>query len=448
MGRLFGTDGIRGVAGEFLTAELAVKVGRAAAVILRGAAGRRPLVLIGEDTRISSPMLRFALMAGLTACGADVMPLGVVPTPAVAHLTVKHSADAGIVISASHNSFEHNGIKIFNGQGYKLSDELEQAIEDIVLGEQPEGCTFGDLGRVIPCERDPVEDYIGHIARVVTGPLPDLKIALDCANGAASTVAPRLFEALGIRADIFHASPDGVNINAYCGSTHLEELSKTVREGGYDLGFAFDGDADRCLAVDHTGREVDGDKIMGICGLAMKAEGTLHGDAIVATVMSNMGFASFCREHGMKLLRTDVGDRNVLEEMLRGGYAIGGEQSGHLIFRQFETTGDGELAAVVLLTVLAKLGRPLDELARQIPDYPQVLVNVKISGGNPEKQRIMASEELKAAVAAAETELGETGRVLVRPSGTEPLIRVMVEANTPEKAQKTADSLADLVNKM
>ncbi len=447
MGKLFGTDGIRGVVNAGLDAQLAFKVGLAAAQVLsQEKADGRPRFTIGKDTRISSDLLEGALIAGLCSAGADVLHLGVIPTPAVAWVTVDSGADAGIVISASHNPFEHNGIKIFNGRGFKLSDELEGKIEEIILSDRPVECkTHGEIGRVIYADQKESQDYIDYLVSTVDSDLSGLRILVDCANGAASATAGRLFDCFpDLHSDIISADPDGININSGCGSTHLDNLKAMVTAGGYDLGIAFDGDADRCLMVDETGVEIDGDQVIAACGLALKEEGKLAGNAIVATVMSNMGLRVFCREQGMELLCTDVGDRNVLEQMEACGYILGGEQSGHTIFRRYATTGDGQLTALQFLALLHRSGKKASELVSGCKRYPQVLINVPVAD-KEKKAAIMAAPEIKAAVAAQEEALAGTGRVLVRPSGTEALIRVMVEAQSETDARNTAETLANVI---
>ena len=446
MGKLFGTDGIRGVVNAGLDADLAYKVGLAAAQVLTKEGNHRPLVAIGKDTRISSDLLEGALIAGLCSAGADVLHLGVIPTPAVAWITVDNNADAGIVISASHNPFEHNGIKIFNGQGFKLSDALEGEIENIILsGKEVPLKTNGDIGRVIYADQKEREDYIDHLASTVAGDLGGMRILVDCANGAASATATRLFDRFpDLHTDVINADPDGVNINSGCGSTHLDKLCTMVKAGGYDLGIAFDGDADRCLACDELGNEIDGDQIMAVCGQDLLSRGELPDNAVVATVMSNLGLHVFCREHGMQLLCTDVGDRNVLEKMEECGYVLGGEQSGHMIFRRYATTGDGQLTALQLLALLHSSGKKASELVADCKRYPQLLVNVAVADKD-KKAEIMANAGLKAAIARQEACLAGDGRILVRPSGTEALIRVMVEAKDEETAKSCAHELADLI---
>ena len=450
MGKLFGTDGIRGVVNAGLDAELAYQVGLAAAVVMAKETGKsRPQIAIGKDTRISSDLLEGALTAGLCSAGADVLHLGVVPTPAVAFLTIHMGADAGIVISASHNPFEHNGIKIFSGQGYKLPDRLEEAIEEIVLsGQKPALKTHGELGRVIYKDAAESKAYIDHLVSSVDTDLAGMRILVDCANGAASATAPGLFARFPkLTADIIHAEPDGVNINNGCGSTHLDDLKAKVAAGKYDLGLAYDGDADRFLAVDERGEDIDGDQIMAACALDLKTRGKLHGDAMVGTVMSNMGLHRFAKEHGLELCCTPVGDRHVLEKMLERDLTIGGEQSGHTIFREYATTGDGELTSLQFLQVLHRSGKTASELVAGCKRYPQVLVNLPVAS-KEEKERIMAAQALKDAVAAKEAELADTGRILVRPSGTEALIRVMVEAQTEESARGCAEELAEIIKRM
>ncbi|OUN05419.1 phosphoglucosamine mutase [Flavonifractor sp. An92] len=449
MGKLFGTDGIRGVVNAGLDATLAYQVGLAAAVVMaREKEKSRPLVAIGKDTRVSSDLLECALIAGLCSAGADVLRLGVVPTPAVAWLTVDSGADAGIVISASHNPFEHNGIKVFNSQGYKLRDELENAIEEIVLsGNFPTLQTGGDLGRVIPGE-DLSEKYLDHLASTIQDDLAGMRVLVDCANGAASATAPGLFRRFPkLHADIIHAQPNGVNINNGCGSTHLDDLKARVVEGEYQLGLAYDGDADRFLAVDEKGQDIDGDQIMAACARVLQQEGKLNGNTMVGTVMSNLGLHRFAADNGMQLLCTPVGDRNVLEKMLEGDFVIGGEQSGHTIFRAYATTGDGELTSLQFLQVLHRAGCKASELVADCKRYPQVLVNLPVES-KEKKESIMASQALKDAVAAKEAALAGCGRVLVRPSGTEALLRVMVEAATTEEASACAEELANVIKNL
>lgn len=447
MGKLFGTDGIRGVVNAGLDAQLAFKVGQAAATVLaKEKKGGKPLFTIGKDTRISSDMLEGALVAGLCSAGADVLHLGVIATPGVAFITVDAKADAGIVISASHNPYEHNGIKIFNGQGFKLSDVLEEEIESIILSDTPVPLkTHGDIGRVTYADQKESEDYIDHLVSTVEGDLSGLRILVDCANGAASATAARLFDRFPkLHTDIINADPDGVNINSRCGSTYLASLCTMVKAGGYDMGIAFDGDADRCLACDELGGEIDGDQVMAVCGRDMKSRGELPGDMVVATVMSNLGLHVFCRENGLNIFCTDVGDRNVLEKMEECGYMIGGEQSGHMIFRKFATTGDGQLTALQLLALLHRSGKKASELTGDCKRFPQVLINVPVAD-KMKKTEIMSSQALGDEIARQEARLGGDGRVLVRPSGTEALVRVMVEAREEEIANFCADTLVNVI---
>lgn len=450
MGKLFGTDGIRGIVGENLTADLAFRVGQAVGtVLMEEKQGERPTVVLGKDTRISSDVLEAALIAGLCSVGSDVKPVGDIPTPAVAYLTRQEKADAGIVVSASHNPYEHNGIKVFNGQGYKLSDALEERVEEKILSDAPMTLkTRGELGRRHHGMKRLKRDYIDFAASTIDSDLLGLRILVDCANGAASATAPELFGRFKAHSVFLHRSPDGVNINDHCGSTHLEDLAAQVVKGGYDIGVAFDGDADRCLLVDETGGIIDGDKVMAVCALDMKRRGVLRGNAIVATVMSNLGLHEFCRNHGIDLACTAVGDRNVLEEMLRQDFRIGGEQSGHTIFTALETTGDGQVTALQFLQVLAQSGKKASELASVCAAYPQVLINVEVPHSGGVKEKIIASQELEDAVKREEAALNGEGRVLVRASGTEALIRVMVEAKTNEIAKKTADSLVSLIKSL
>jgi phosphoglucosamine mutase len=447
MGRLFGTDGARGVANSDLTCELSMNIGRAAAMVLTKGGHRHPKILIGEDTRVSSDMLENALIAGLCSVGADVLRLGVVPTPAVAYLIGKYGADAGVMISASHNPCEFNGIKIFSSTGYKLPDALEEQIEAIVLdhAEEPEYPTGGDVGSVSTVV-SAVRDYIDHIKSTVPeNALQGLRIGLDCANGSASRTAELLFSELGAQCHMISSQPNGVNINDCCGSTHIESLMKFVRENHLDAGLAFDGDADRCLAVDEKGRLVDGDFLMAICAMDMKSHGKLAKNAVVGTIMTNMGFQRFCEDNGIRFAATKVGDRYVLEEMLREQYNFGGEQSGHLIFLDYATTGDGELTGAQLLSILRRRSARLSSLATLMTRFPQVLVNVQV--GSEGKLRFSADPEVTAAVESAEKELGGDGRIVVRPSGTEPLLRVMVEGRDHSLIQSVADGVADVIRR-
>lgn len=441
MGRLFGTDGVRGVVNKELTAELAMKVGNAAARVLTEADGKRPVIAVGMDTRISGEFLASSLAAGICAAGADVMMLGVVPTPAVAYLVRKYRADAGVMISASHNPAEYNGIKVFSGDGYKLPDLLEEKVETLVLNNDFYQCDGASVGTVTRAEKAPI-DYIDYIASTVSMKLIGLKVLIDCANGSASVTAPTLFPRF-CKCDIIAAEPDGLNINAGCGSTHMEKLCEGVKNGGYDVGIAFDGDADRCLMVDADGEVVDGDMIMAMAAVDMKQRGTLKKDTVVGTIMTNFGFNKFCEENGLKFIPTKVGDRFVLEEMLINGYSLGGEQSGHIIFKEFATTGDGQLTALQVLDMLARTEAPIGQLKRVMTRYPQHMINVRVSPAG--KERLYTDSAVRAAINAANNELGSEGRIVVRESGTEPLIRVMVECSDNEKAERVVTQVSDKV---
>jgi len=444
LGKLFGTDGIRGRANIELDPALAYRAGQAAAHVLSSQNGHKTKILIGKDTRISSDMLEAALTAGICSMGADVELLGVITTPAVAYLTVKHKADAGIVISASHNPYEHNGIKMFGAKGYKLNDDLEESIEALILNpEKMQLKTHHEIGRVWKNEGAAIDEYISFLAGTVDGDLSGLKIAVDCANGASFKTAGLLFEKLGADVRIGFDAPDGTNINAGCGSTHLDSLRQRVLNGGFDVGVAFDGDADRCLMVCENGEILDGDRIMAACALQMKREGRLRKNTIVATVMSNLGLHAFAKENGIRVLCADVGDRFVLEEMLNGGYVLGGEQSGHVIFLDYITTGDGQLTALQFLSMLKKSGKKASEFYDIIEQYPQVLVNVKVPN---DLKTTIAGEEPVAALIRKEAEgFGENGRILVRPSGTEALVRVMVEGKEKEEVSRAAGRIANKI---
>ena len=444
MGRLFGTDGARGVANTELTCELAMQIGRAAAMVLIENTHKRPKVMIGRDTRLSGDMLEAALAAGLCSVGADVLILGVIPTPGVAYLVKEYEYDAGIMISASHNPYEYNGIKIFQSTGFKLPDNLEEEIEAIILDRArvPEVKVGENVGRVTFAEHA-YKDYIEHLLHTTDYRFNDMKVALDCANGSSSATARKLFQYLGCELTVINDQPDGSNINDNCGSTHIEGLQKVVKEQGCDVGFAFDGDADRLIAVDENGDIVDGDKIIALCAMYMKEKGTLSKDTAVVTVMSNMGFFKFAEENGIHCEKTKVGDRYVLENMLENGFNIGGEQSGHVIFLDYATTGDGELTAIQILQAMKYTGCKLSELASVMNIYPQVLVNVRVS--NIGKVRFPEDKEVKKAIEEAEKELGETGRVLVRVSGTEPLVRVMLEGEDKEQIKILAEDIAEVV---
>ena len=441
MATLFGTDGVRGLANGELTAGLALDLSVAAAHVLadRGEfAGHRPLAVVGRDTRVSGQFLEAAVVAGLASAGVDVLLLGVLPTPGVAYLTGSLRADLGVMLSASHNPMPDNGIKFLARGGVKLDDAIEVAIEERMRGEW-QLPTGADVGRVSTYD-EALADYVAHLVRTTTKPLTGLRVVLDCAEGAASDAGPLALEGAGAVVTAIHAQPDGLNINDNCGSTHLDDLRAAVVKDGADVGFALDGDADRCLAVDADGTVVDGDQILAILAGSLAEQGRLHEDTVVATVMSNLGFVNAMRDQGITVEQTKVGDRYVLEAMNAHGFSLGGEQSGHVIMSEHATTGDGILTALHLLERMAVTGRSLAELAGVMTRLPQVLVNV------PQVDKTGTDDPgLVAAVAEAEEELGDTGRVLLRPSGTEPLVRVMVEAATADQAQLVADRLASVV---
>ncbi len=446
MGRMFGTDGVRGVANSELTPQLAFEIGRAGAYVLTGECGGKPRILVGRDTRISGAMLEAALVAGICSVGAEAVCAGVIPTPAIAYLVRSEGFDAGVMISASHNPFEHNGIKFFSGDGYKLSDETENRIEGIILdnAEEVSSPTHGEIGH-ISYDTSLCEKYINFAASTADGNLSGMKIALDCANGASSVTAKKTFESLGATVLVINDKPDGVNINADCGSTHIEGLMEFVRETGADFGLAFDGDADRVLAVDENGSLVDGDKIMAICADSMRKEGKLAKNTIVATVMSNLGLFVMGEKKGINVLKTKVGDRYVLEEMLKGGYSIGGEQSGHIILLEYNTTGDGLVTGIRLAQALKMSGGKMSCLAEIMDTYPQVLINAKVRTEN--KNKYEDDSEIRAEIEKIEEEFNSEGRVLIRPSGTEPLVRVMIEGKDEKKIASRARELADLIMK-
>lgn len=446
MGRLFGTDGARGIAVTELTCELAMNIGRAAAIVLTKQKTHKgkARILIGKDTRISSDILESALIAGITSVGADVELLGVVPTPAVAYLVRYYEADAGVMISASHNSVEYNGIKLFSSTGFKLPDDVENEIEALIL-DTPEKMTLvdgSDVGRVRTMY-GAVSEYNEHIQSTVGGKFQGLLVAIDCANGSASATAESLFYKFGAEYVYINNEPDGLNINDKCGSTHIEQLVELVKKRGCDVGFAFDGDADRCLAVDEKGNIIDGDKLIAILSRYMKEMGTLKNNTAVVTVMSNLGFHRFMNENKIETVCTKVGDRYVLEEMLNNGYNIGGEQSGHIIFLDHATTGDGQLTAVQTLELLSKCKRPLSQLVKDIPDFPQLLVNVKIT--EDKKGLWDKTQKITDIIAQAEQAMGENGRILVRESGTEPLVRVMIEGKDEKEVRHWTNLIADTV---
>ncbi len=446
MGRLFGTDGARGVAITELTCETAMNIGKAAAIVLtkQKKNGGRAKILIGKDTRVSSDILEAALMAGIMSVGADVELLGIVPTPAVAYLVKYYDADAGVMISASHNSVEYNGIKLFSDSGFKLPDEIENEIEALILDNPEkitlcEGCEVGRMKRA----GNAADDYVKHLLSTSDLSVKKLKVLVDCANGSASATAKDLFTRLNVDFDLMYDQPDGCNINDNCGSTHVEKLCEKVVKGGYDLAVAFDGDADRCLAVNEKGEIVDGDKLIAIISKYMRDKGQLKNDTAVVTVMSNLGFHTYMKNNNLNTVCTAVGDRYVLEEMLRSGYNIGGEQSGHIIFLDYATTGDGQLTAVQLITMMNDVKMPLSQLTAGIEDYPQLLVNVKITEAG--KNKWNKNEAILGIIKEAEKAMGDNGRVLVRESGTEPLVRVMLEGKSAEDVHYWTNKIADVV---
>ena len=428
MGRLFGTDGARGVAITELTCELTMQIGRAAAMVLTQKNRHTPKIFIGKDTRISSDVLEAALIAGICSVGADAVILGVVPTPAVAYLVKKHEADAGIMISASHNSMEFNGIKLFSGKGYKLSDDLEEEIEALILDTPEkikEQMTGGaNLGSIY-YDKNASWDYIRYIMKTIDHDLSGIRVAIDCANGSASATAEKLFTGLGASVVMLNNSPNGTNINDKCGSTYLDFISKAVVENKCHVGIAFDGDADRCLAVDENGAILDGDKLIAVFARDMRDRGVLKKNTAVVSIMTNLGFSLFAQNTNINIATTKVGDRYIIEQMLANDYNLGGEQSGHIIFHDYATTGDGQLTAVQFLSVMKRNGQKASELGKVMDRYPQVMINVKIT---PEwKEKWKNDSEIEELIAAKQRELGTSGRILVRESGTEPLIRVMIE---------------------
>lgn len=440
MGRLFGTDGVRGVANADLTPELAFRLGRVGAYVLttRNPGAR---IVIGKDTRISGDMLEAALVSGILSGGVDVLRLGVISTPGVAYLTKHLRADAGVMISASHNPVEDNGIKFFGGNGFKLLDDIEERIEHILAtGEESLPRPTGDqVGRVY--DEPAVETYIRFLISTVDQQLDGLHIVLDCANGAASAIAPEVFRRLGAKVTVIHAEPDGVNINVGCGSTHPHVVQRAVLAHDADIGLSFDGDADRLIAVDSTGQVVDGDFVMAICATALKAEGKLDDNKLVATVMSNLGFIKAMESQGIDVLRTAVGDRYVMERMRADKAVLGGEQSGHIIFLNHTTTGDGILTALQLVQVLVKSGKPLSQLRNVMTRYPQILENVRVS----DKHGWRENERIQAALKQGEAVLGDDGRVLVRESGTEPIVRVMVEGPEEHVLRQVVSDIVQVV---
>ncbi|MBQ2679680.1 MAG: phosphoglucosamine mutase [Firmicutes bacterium] len=448
MGILFGTDGIRGVANTDLTCQLAYNVGRAGAYVLTKEMNHAPRILVAKDTRISGDMLGMSIASGICSVGAHAIFAGVIPTPAVAHLVREYKLDAGIMISASHNPVEYNGIKFFNSEGYKLRDSLEAEIEELLVNSLFNNITEiplptgEEIGKA-SYRKSALTDYENYLKSAVVDDLTGIKIALDCANGASYKAAPNVFRDLGAEVFVTANEPDGTNINKNCGSTCIDNLKRFVEETGADVGFAFDGDADRCLCVDEEGNEIDGDKILAICGLNMKIKGTLKKDTVVGTVMSNLGLDIMTREHDMLLVKTAVGDRYVLEEMLKNGYNLGGEQSGHIIFLDKNSTGDGILTALNILQVMKDTGKKMSQLGGLMKVLPQVLVNATVS--NIKKNTFMEYKEIRRAIRNLEAKYEDTGRVLIRTSGTEPLVRVMIEGENIAEIEKDARDLAQII---
>ena len=447
MGRLFGTDGVRGVANSELTPELAFSLGKAGAYVLSKESEKKPTFLIGMDTRISGDMLENALSAGILAVGGDVIKVGVLPTPAIAHLVKHYDEDAGIVISASHNPYEYNGIKFFNSEGFKLDDSIEEEIEDIILRQIDVNShiTHDQIGKCREADDNALDIYVKFLESTADFTLKGRKIVLDCANGAAYQAARMVYDRLGANTVTIGVNPNGTNINDGCGSTHPELLQEAVIREGAFIGLAYDGDADRLIAVDEKGRIIDGDKLICICAKMLKEEGRLAKNLVTGTVMSNIGFHKYLKDMGCETRATDVGDRYVLEDMLKTGGIIGGEQSGHIIFLDKTTTGDGILSSIQLVRAVLKSGKNASELSDEIKIYPQVLVNAKVTNEN--KKRYTEDEEVVKAFDEVSAKLGDTGRLLVRPSGTEPLVRVMIEGEDTESITEMAEELADMLSK-
>ncbi|MHB1393464.1 MAG: phosphoglucosamine mutase [Clostridia bacterium] len=444
MGRLFGTDGVRGIANEELDSTMAFNLGRIGAYVLTEETHHKPRIAVGKDTRVSGDMLEAALIAGICSMGAEAVVLGVQPTPAVAYLTRHMGLDAGIVISASHNPFEYNGIKFFDSKGYKLSDQLEDRIESLLLNPDNgiANPTGAEIGKKVEID-NAVHGYIDFLKKTIDVNLRGLKIAVDCANGASYIAAPSILADLGAEIVIINNKPDGKNINVKCGSTHPEDLQKLVLESGAHVGLAFDGDADRLIAVDNRGHMVNGDHMLAIFAKHFKEKGILKNDTVVGTVMSNIGLDIAMKRERCSLAKTNVGDRYVLEEMITNGYNIGGEQSGHIIFLDHNTTGDGLLTALQLLAVVKETGKKLSDLAAIMTELPQVLVNAKVKNEN--KDKYMEDRDIAAMIAQLESKLKDSGRVLIRPSGTEPLVRVMLEGENETEIKEDAKALAKLL---
>ena len=444
MGRLFGTDGVRGIAVKELTVELCMQIGKSLAYVIGESTRPHPTIVIGKDTRMSSDVLEAALCAGICAAGGDALCLGVVPTPAVAYLVQKRRAQAGVMISASHNSAEFNGVKIFGDDGYKISDDTEALIEAFILDRPGRVQTYSgdEIGRI---RQDPnaVYDYVTHLESLISVRFDGMKIAVDCANGCTCTTALELFTRLGAQVERIYYEPDGMNINLDCGSTHISHLMDYVAANGCHAGIAFDGDGDRCLAVDETGELVDGDKLMAIIAKVWKEQGKLKKDSVVVTVLSNLGFTSFARANGIKRVTSNIGDRYVLDKMLDGGYNLGGEQNGHIFFLDDATTGDGQLSALRILEIMVRTNKKLSELATIMKRFPQVMINVRIPAYQRENWK--NDEVITDLIDRREAELGDEGRILVRESGTEPIIRVMIEGREFTQINRIAVEISELI---
>ncbi len=447
MTRLFGTDGVRGIANLELTPELAFRLGKAGGYVLGKERKDRPVFVIGMDTRISGDILESALTSGILAVGGDVIKVGVIPTPAIAYLVKKYGADAGVVISASHNPYEYNGIKFFNSEGFKLDDDIEEEIENLILShiDAAKHVTHDKVGVVREAEESAIELYAQYLLDIVDFSLEGKKIVLDCANGASYQVAPKVYNALGAKVVVIGDKPNGININDGCGSTHVELLQNTVLEEGAFMGLAFDGDADRLIAVDEEGQVIDGDKLICICAAMLKEENRLNNNIVTGTLMSNIGFHKYLEEIGCETRSTNVGDRYVLEDMLKTGSLIGGEQSGHMIFLENSTTGDGLLSSLQVVRAVLKSGKKASELSDEIKIYPQVLKNARVTNLN--KNKYEKDPEIVEMLSQIEEQLKDRGRVLVRPSGTEPLVRVMIEGDDIEEITELAEKAAELITR-
>lgn len=449
MRKYFGTDGIRRIANTELTPELVYKVAKAGAYVLSKHTDHTPTIFIGRDTRISGTLIESAMIAGFLSYGANVKTLGVMPTPAVAYLTRKFKADASVVISASHNTFEFNGVKYFSNKGTKIPDSLEEEIEEVMeSGKLEELTAINDKIGVSENREDLAEEYVFFFRKIFEDKLLDhlddnFKVVIDTANGATSKIAPRVFKTLGINYEVINNTPDGININHNCGSTHIDNLAKYVVENGFSLGIAYDGDGDRCLCVDEKGNILDGDIILAIISDYLKQQGKLKKDTVVATVMSNLGLKKYCKDNNLNFEQTNVGDRYVLENMLENGYNLGGEQSGHIIFLDYNPTGDGILTSLMLVEILLTAKKSASEMAKKINIYPQILINAKVP--SDKKYAYKEDEVIKAAIEKIEEEFSGNGRVLIRPSGTEPLVRVMIEGENQKVISAKARELADLI---